>query len=194
MSSDNIGDEIDGSKTKQKLYGFSHGQIPFEGFDLSDEELNSKENSELQRPFTITIHKQANSPKTRKATLRAALKLENKVVCLKYSADDKYLACGLSNGSLNVYQNCLGAPELLFEFQSNLACSITSLRWLREKQHDPALVYTTSNGSVGIRTLDTGSTPEWVKQDKNNEFLAMDISNSGQEVAVADKAGQVVAG
>ena len=191
MSSDNLEDAVSGPKNPQKLFGFSQTPIPFEGFDLSDEEQNSKEISELQKPFEIVLHKQSNGLKTRKATLRAAQKLQNKVICLKYSPDDWFLACGLSNGTLAVYQNCLGAPELLCDFQSTLACSITSVRWLDEKLQEPTLAYTTSNGSVGIRRLDGGSTPDWVKQDKNNEFLAMDVSAGGQEVAVADKSGQV---
>lgn len=161
-------------------------------YDFSDED-NPKKNPENspENKLEIIVHKEIGSLRTRKATLSRSFTLKNKIICLKYSPDSRYLACGTSTGTIIVYDNCLAGPQLFQEFQLGYACSITSLRWIIMKSGEPSIFFVASNGNAGIRSLNLSIVTEWVKQDKNNEYLALDISPTGFEAAIADKSGKV---
>lgn len=79
--------------------------------------------------------------------------------------------------------------ELVNEFATATQSSVTSIRWLPSTKQN-AFLYATSGGECVIKSAETKSA-EILRTNHKEEYLAMDIDDRGQKVAIADKTGAV---
>ena len=79
--------------------------------------------------------------------------------------------------------------SLVNEISLTQTGNVTSIRWLPKGKQN-SFVFATSNGECGLRNAEDKK-GEIIRLDNREEYLALDVDNTGKTVAIADKSGNV---